>query len=435
MEYLYLTFITNIVNEKRFDYFTFDKKDKQPLKLEMKNKNIIGNLVALNISQKNMLITTYHFGGLNDVCDILKENSSKLQKLIDIPILDISIFTCKDDTIKYYSITNSMIPKENDNVEIINVIYEPDKIKKQKYSTKIIKIEQQQVINNIFPSIPTIVVENTIGTDLHGFSGSILLKDGIIIGIISSVTNIGINCIPIYCIEKMLNFNTIDYACLPIKTQLYELEDNDETFYGLNIEENFRTRTNLLPDDCIIEVDRKKIDKNGCIDFFCFDMYIILNYKIGEKVSLKIVRENEIIEINEETLNFILNCSVVPIISNIQCNLFGLIISEFDVSYENKKIGGELKKMLNTKYGKNHYIVIGLENSINKDKYNEIGFPLFELNNSIYYPILRYINGNEVNCINDLKCDDKTIIELIFEVTPYQIIKITYIDEKIVSID
>jgi len=431
-EFVYYTLIDDIKNPKNFEYFTFDKKNKNPLKLKEK-KGITGNICALSLDNKNILITTYHFGGLNDECYLIGEKCSKIRKFLDIPIFDISIFT-SDEDIKYFNISELIMPKQNDKVEIINVTSKYNKIKKRIFSTKIIKIEQQKIINNIFPTSPTIVVENNINEDLHGFSGSILLKDNIIIGIVSSVSNTGINCIPIYCIEKILKLNTSNYSCFPIETELYELSNDNDIFYGLNIGKIFIDSTNLLIDDCIIEINDKKFDKFGCIDNFCFEMYIILNYKVGQSVPLRIVRNDKIINVKEETLNFMEHCSVLPILTDKQKDLFGLIISEFDVSYENKNIAGSLKEMLNEHFGKNHFIIIGLGKSENTEKYVEKGFPIFELDNSVYYPILRYINGKEVNSFDDLKYS-KTLMELIFEITPFQIMKITYFDEKIISID
>jgi len=426
---MYLSVIRNVSNERKLNYFSFDRKVKTPLS----KSGVIGNMCALKMLDKNMLITTYHFGGLNDSCELVDNKKFSANKVKDIPILDISVFTTNED-ITYTPIINSNIPNVNENVNILGIIYEEGKMKKYKYKTKILKIEQQHVINNIFPSIPVIVIKNNIKGDLFGFSGSAITIKNRIIGIISSVSEVGINCIPIYCIEKMFHLETLSYPCLSINMQLCELEDGKKTFYGYNIEEKYEYE-NLKINDCIIEIAGNKFDSKGWIDYFTLEMYIITHYEIGEKIPLKIVRNDEIIDINVLALNFINNCSVLPIILEKQYNLFGLIIAEFDISYKNENVGGTLKEMLKNRFGKNHFIVTRLDKINNYEKYKEIGFPIYELDNLLYYPILRYINGMEVKKFEDLNCENKSIIELIFEITPYSLRKIIYDEGKIISID
>lgn len=445
--------IDKIINNKHMEYFLKERK------IEDQNKyTIYGNGIGVIINDIKYIITTYHFGGLTNECLILNKKMTKIKKVIDLPMLDISIFqsislNCIDD-FTYEKINETQFEiKKNDEMKIIGYTLKDGEQITHMIETNFIELEQLYITNKIFPQIPTIIVKHDKEQNIFGLSGCSLVKNNEIVGICSGYIKKGICCIPFFCILKLFNtitittdiiyqskfLNNIDFSGLLISTELNEVKNDDDNkiFYGLNIINTFNDNSIIKKDDLIIKIDNNKIDENGLINNLELDAYIMLNYKPHENVDIQIIRNEETINISVMTEEFIKNCSINPIVNEKCFRLIDLEISELDVSFiKPTDLNGKIKNLIKNKFGSKCYIISNIFKSENMTIYNKIGFPIYKLDNSIYYPIICYINGNEIKNLKDIErynfVDD---IEIIFELTPIQIIKIYYKKGIIVEYD
>lgn len=303
-----------------------------PLTLSNKNKKIlcssIGNI--FNIDNTNYILTCFH---------CIKNTQKQTFRCGDIEY-DCKINSVSDELeLALLTITNTNdIGKDmftltdlncDANVDQSSLYIKTITIK----GSKIINLEcsfddfKQSNKNNItslnLPQLPFITVVLTKNysdiSELSGISGSLLMSDNKVLGIVSGIKNSVVYVIPSYIIMRFLTeikttkvfnglctlvgkFNNCDFTT-PLGL------DNHEITYGVFVDDtlninynnygyvtNETVYGNLKKQDIIVKINDISITKTGCIfdsrlnKLIDFKTYIALNYTCGNPIQLHIMR-------------------------------------------------------------------------------------------------------------------------------------------------
>nr|QBK88494.1 MAG: trypsin-like peptidase domain protein [Mimivirus LCMiAC01] len=346
----------------------------------------------------------------------------------------------------------------------------------KKYSSTVngIKFYKQQSLNMPqLPFITTLVDKLNYNTEyeLCEISGSIVTDDNNnIVGIMSNII-VGsreINIIPSISIHRLLDeyIKTHKFMGLCDIIALYtknKLEINNETFYGLMINNNFNINYNssvlknskygynLKNNDIIYSVDGKKINKNLCIRhdsagiMMPVSTYIALKYMSGDMIQMMVYRPN----IFNKKINIIarsvLSAKYIPAMNNhIYYRYHGLILmelsEEFIEMYSNN--GYLLSKYIN-KYmieypyrdNNNEKIVVLIDINRKDLSYDNIilhesfNIPIIHLSDNNYDVfMLTKINKKKVmniNAIDDLLTSNKNVF-VFSQLGTSKVLKLTY---------
>lgn len=318
-----------------------------------------------------------------------------------------------------------------------------------------ILLEKNNITSLNLPSIPLLSVRLSDDfsdiSDLKGISGSLLINDKKVIGMVSSIINSLVNIIPSYVIARFLNeiqlTGKFDGICTLVGN--YTLCDFDDPtsrshIFGMFIEntfdinynnhyyyENRASLMNLRKNDIIICVNDIILNEKGqifdkvigiAIDF---RSYIALNYECGSSIPLTIMRpsnnnpddyKKKKIFVKARPLN---SMKYIPItFNNKTYNYHGLIFGEISEDIINNYSNNGIFIVtsfsdfyLNTPYrNQNEYVVVLLD--IDKSvihnnilmKMNDIGLPLINKKDRTYImPIISKINKKKITSLEDLR--------------------------------
>lgn len=438
--------------------------DKDTIQYPKINDNVtqylsIGNLITLD--NKNYILTCNHcikntikhgfiFNDRHFNCS-LKIYSDELElgllevhnmnikcKPLDINELDMSIKTKLNDI----KIVTLDIENFIDNESVEQVMMEC-------YDYRMVykKIESVNM-----PELPIIVLQinNELKIDVQGMSGSLIYSNDKVLGILSNVTNSGLNVIPsrnIYrFLTEFLKTNEFNGICTIVgQNNIINFETDScdsingiyiQTTYNINYneynykEENVKCQ-NLKQDDIIFGIDNNTITENGTIydklleTYINYQSYIALNHICGNEIKLKIMRCTNIktndytekkISIRARPLN---SMKYIPLVS--YNNIFkynGCVFGEINENIINEylKIGINIGYSLKDYYINNPYrndnihvvVLLDIEKSsitdTLNDKLDSLGLPLLYIKDKEYsIPIIKKINKHKVTSLEKLK--------------------------------
>ncbi len=302
------------------------------------------------------------------------------------------------------------------------------------------------------PQIPIISV--TLNKSYHdiseltGLSGSFLMADDKILGIVSALENSIIYIIPSCVIYRFLNeiqstksFSGLCTIVGNFTTCDFENEKNEEVF-GLIVDNTFDINYNnysyvqqevsnsrIKKNDILIKINELPLDRNGYIydhfinAFIDFRTYIALKYMCGDIIDIVIMRcTNNINDYKEKKIKLrarpIYSMRYIPITFNSDVyNYKGFIFTELSEDIINNYISNGIQignsvadYYLKSPYRSNTEFVIILfdidKTQITKTilkQVNKLGLPLKHINAKIYsVPYIFRLNNKKVISLNEL---------------------------------
>lgn len=342
-----------------------------------------------------------------------------------------------------------------------------------------IKLEKYNSLN--LPHMPYINVKIKNDYDdiseLNGLSGSLVINDNKIIGMVSNakVDNSQISLIPTFIFKRFINEieinKTFQGVCTIVgKFSICEYKNENIKYNGIYVEdcydinynnfdfikkESLMVGRNLKTGDIIYEINNKFLNDKGEIYddnikiSINYQTYISLNYKCGDLIPLKILRERNVNDYREKILNVkarpISSLKYIPVsFNNFTLNHKGFVFMEVseDLIDKCRKNGIDICKSIFNQYclkpyrnEKKHIIVLI---DIERDKINEycleqidkIGLPFVNNNNNEEYDlaVVRKFNKRKVNTLESLKTLIKKEIEFTIYMGIRDKIKIKFIN-------
>ena len=440
-----------VVTECRNKLFSWITKESKRVV-----KHSIGSLIKLK--EDYYILTCYH--GIKDyelvnfysfnvsnkivkfgckVDQISQEMDLALLKLEvkDKPIID--YFTMDNILINLSTLTN------NSKVSVLSQEYkfvsETDiQIKNNKIDTEILELifDNQQSLN--MPKLPFLVIKLHDYKHIDGLSGSPVMLNDKLVGIISNVNDEDcINIISSVTIQRFLleflKCNKISGLCdmiADLKICRWEEDEKSNTGFLVTNSYGKKNQDELCKNDIIYEVNNQKINNQGELYDAQLDCnvpistFISLNYMADDDLEIKVLRQNKKSEYDQKKIVLKLlpveRYKYVPLEFNqqhIECD--GLIFIELNEEllqyYRNQNIileGSLLEYYCETPYKKknqlNDKIIIFVQ--INVDNINKQdllilkrnNLPLVNLENNIYsFPILTKINNQKIKKLDDIR--------------------------------
>lgn len=433
----------------------------------------IGSIVSLNgrpyvLTCFHCLKNTYdqiiyyknksHYGHISHVSDELELGLMEIEGDIKSKTFDITNFDVNLNLEK-----KKLVIKTNDLNQFIEM---------GKWKSMILKCELDRILTdetcNItsinLPPLPYITMtlkkKYSDISELKGLSGSLLMSENQIIGIVTAIENSQIRVIPSITIMRFLNeiilknsFNGICTFVGRFSQCDFDVTDNEKK-YGIYIDDTFdinynhynykddQLHMNLRKNDIITKIENHEINKNGKIyDTHTgidlnYRTFLALNFTCGESIHVNLMRckkkenndfkEKKII-IRGRPLN---SMKYIPItFSGSIINYKGFIFIEMseDIILNYYNIGINIGQSLSEYFLTNPYrnenervvTLIDIDkNRINKknlDIINELGLPLVNTVDKYYMvPILKKINKKKISNLKDLEKlllleEDKTL--------------------------
>ena len=302
------------------------------------------------------------------------------------------------------------------------------------------------------PSIPIISVTLNKSYDdiseLNGLSGSLLMTNGKIVGIVSAMENSIIYIIPSCVIFRFLSeiklTKSFNGLCTIVGnfTKCNFTNDNNEEVFGVIVDNAFDINYNNYPykheisgtrikkNDIIIKINGISLDRNSNIYdkltniFIDFRTYIALKYMCGDTIDISVMRcTNNINDYKEKKIYIrarpINSMRYIPITFNSDIyNYKGFMFTELSEDIIHNYIGNGIlignsvaDYYLKSPYRSNPEFVIVLlnvdKNQVNKTilkKVNKLGLPLKHINNKTYsIPYVFRVNNKKISSLCELK--------------------------------
>jgi len=425
-----------------------------PLKLSSINKKIICNSIGniINITNTNYLLTCFHcikntdkqifrYCGSEYGCSIVSTSDEfELALLLVDSDIECTSFTFQD-------LYNDI------NIEKLQLYIKTIKGNKEiklNCSFKELLVSKTNITSLNLPQLPFITVRLTKAysdiSELSGISGSLLMSENKIIGIVSAIRNSLVYIIPSYVIFRFLkeieSINMFYGLCTLVgKFNTCDFQENGLTIYGVYVDDAYNINYNYVssPDlikydklkkhDIIIKIDDKNLMKTGLIydsifnKHIDFRTYIALNYTNGNPIKVTLMRQNrskdykqKTITIKSRTLN---SLKYIPISFNHNMfDCYGLIFTELSEDIINNYLDMGIliadsigKYYLEKPYRSDieHIIVLidihknRLPENIVND-INKIGLPLKLIKNKNYIiPYVSELNNQKIKTLDELK--------------------------------
>lgn len=433
-----------------------------------------GNVFELN--DNKFVLTCYHcIKNSHNNKLLMSENKSYSSSIISTsPELELGLLQL--DNINHFAYNiNDFITSPLENSQIFTIeTYDIDEYIKSKRCIPLNidctfhDIIQSSHLSLNIPKMPFIrVILNRKYNDisqLSGISGSIVKSHDKIIGIVSSIIEKYVYIIPSHTIIRFLtefistnNFKGITPLTIQYKTCIF---DNNElpskAIYGILVTNTYGIKNALLKNDIIIEINHIQLNVNN-INNMDFNTYIILNFKSGENIPLKIARlkKKSTHEYNEKDIiiqaRSLDSIKYIPMEFNNKVYEFShMIFIELSEDIINYYVdlgiftGQSVKdKYIDTPYHNSESKIIIMIN-INKTQLlpkikkivTDIGLPIVPIKNKqCSFTIVKKINGNVIDNLEDLIKyinNDSTVINM--NIDGYGKLNINIKDQNIISI-
>ncbi|QKF93774.1 peptidase S1 Pa clan [Fadolivirus algeromassiliense] len=475
--------------------------DKSKRIEKIKNVNI-GNLLTIN--NNTYVITCFHcIKNTMEQYIIINDKKYKcktkyISDELELACLEVIGFHANENCFTVYDFDLN-INHINHDVEVlscdIDTFCKKNDIIKLKIDAKVINIidtgyDKLKSLN--IPIIPRYSLQLIKSFDdiyeLSGLSGSFIMYNEKIIGIISSIENSLLNVIPSNVIMRFINeiklkssFNGLCTIVGKFQSCDFTKESSYEKVYGQIIENTYNINYNnydyniskmipcntLKKSDIIIEINGMKLNNSfklydSKMDYYLdFRTYIALNFICGDKIPLKIMRSTQKDPNDYTERNIFIyarplaSLRYIPISFNnnlITIGGFTFIELSEDIINNYINIGVNIGISFSEYYLKNpyrndnEYIVVLLDidktmiNNTLLENTNEFGFPLININGKIYsMATISKINKRKLQNINEFKklLDSQSDLNIQLSVNMLNKVnnfKMTIVDHKINSL-